>query len=184
VKEKIMNNREVLQKLVAIGERWRQTPVVDDDFVGLKNEFDDMLEEAKRHLAKPRPLVVTLCGSTRFYKEFQEANYRETMAGRIVLSVGHYPHTSQRIVKVDGCMGEQEAIVTVQHGEATGCTPEEKIALDKLHLQKIDLSDEVLILNVGGYIGESTASELAHARRRGKVIRFLENTVDAGPAAR
>ena len=49
-----------------------------------------------------------------------------------------------------------------------------KVALDELHKRKIDLADEVLILNVGGYIGESTASELAHAEKCGKCIRFLE----------
>ncbi len=49
-----------------------------------------------------------------------------------------------------------------------------KTLLDELHRHKIDLADEVLILNVGGYIGESTAGELAYARRQGKRVRFLE----------
>lgn len=48
-----------------------------------------------------------------------------------------------------------------------------KPRLDELHLRKIDLADEVLILNVGGYIGESTARELAYAREHGKRIRSL-----------
>ncbi len=46
--------------------------------------------------------------------------------------------------------------------------------LDALHLHKIDLADEVLILNVGGYIGSSTTHELAYARRQRKRVRFLE----------
>jgi hypothetical protein len=104
-----------------------------------------------------RPTIVCLCGSTRFYTAFQEANYRETMAGKIVLSVGHYPHSPEQA-----------------HGETVGCTPEQKIALDALHMKKIDLADEVLILNVGGYIGESTRNELAHAITKGKVVRYLE----------
>jgi hypothetical protein len=104
-----------------------------------------------------RPVIVCLCGSTRFYEAFQRANYDETMAGRIVLSVGFYPHSSEQA-----------------HGETIGITPEQKRALDELHLRKIDLADEVLILNVGGYIGESTARELAYARRHGKNVRFLE----------
>jgi len=104
-----------------------------------------------------RPTIVTLCGSTRFYEHFQEANYRETMAGRIVLSVGFYPHAQQEV-----------------HHEEKGCTPEEKVALDVLHKKKIDISDEVLILNVGGYIGSSTKGELDHAFKTGKRIRFLE----------
>ena len=108
---------------------------------------------------KDRPIVVCLCGSTRFKEAFEEANYRETMAGRIVLSVGFYIHASGN-----------------KHGESIGCTPEQKIALDILHKQKIDLADEVLILNVGDYIGESTKSELCYAREKSKLIRWLEPT--------
>lgn len=104
-----------------------------------------------------RPTIVCLCGSTRFYAAFQEANYCETMAGKIVLSVGHYPHAPGQI-----------------HGETVGCTPEQKVALDELHMKKIDLADEVLILNVNGYIGESTRRELNHAIDTGKRVRFLE----------
>jgi len=103
-----------------------------------------------------RPTIVTLCGSTRFYEAFQKANYDETMAGRIVLSVGHYPNS-------DG-----------KHGEQVGCTPKEKIKLDELHKQKIDLSDEILVLNVGGYIGDSTRGEIDHAIKTGKLVRWLE----------
>jgi hypothetical protein len=109
------------------------------------------------------PIVVCLCGSTRFYEAFQKANYEETMAGKIVLSVGFYPHATQ-------------------HTESEGCTPEQKIALDVLHKQKIDLAHEVLILNVGGYIGESTRSELDHAIAAGKVIRYLEPVNDQNAA--
>ena len=101
--------------------------------------------------------IVCLCGSTRFYDAFQRANYEETMAGRIVLSVGFYPHSAEQA-----------------HGESVGCTPEQKRQLDALHLCKIDLADEVLVLNVGGYVGESTAREIAYARRLGKPIRWLE----------
>lgn len=103
-----------------------------------------------------KPKIVTLCGSTRFYPAFQEANFQETMAGRIVLSVGFYPHNSQ------------------VHGEGVGITPEQKEALDVLHKQKIDLSDEILVLNVGGYIGDSTRSEIRHAVQTGKAVRWLE----------
>lgn len=123
---------------------------------------------------RARPRIVCLCGSTRFYEEFQRANYEETMAGRIVLSVGFYPHTSRQIVTVDGCMGPEERIVLVQHGENVGCTPEQKVALDELHKRKIDLADEVLVLNVGGYIGESTRGEIEHAELTGKPVRYLE----------
>lgn len=100
------------------------------------------------------PRIVCLCGSTRFKEEFIAANFRETMAGRIVLTVGWFAHA--------------DAAVYVP-------TPAEKRRLDELHKRKIDLADEVLILNVGGYIGESTASELAYAQARGKRVRYLES---------
>lgn len=112
--------------------------------------------------ARNRPVVVCLCGSTRFYTAFQEANYRETMAGNIVLSVGFYPHSSKQA-----------------HGETIGITPEQKEALDQLHLRKVAMADEVLILNCDQYIGPSTAGELAYARSLGKTIRFLEEPLCA-----
>lgn len=104
-----------------------------------------------------RPRVVCLCGSTRFYEQFQRANYEETMAGRIVLSVGFYPHASEQA-----------------HGESIGITAEQKAALDELHKRKIDLADEILVVNVGGYVGASTRSEIEYARVKGKPIRWLE----------
>ncbi len=82
------------------------------------------------------------------------------MQGKIVLSVGFYPHLSEQA-----------------HGEEIGIAPGEKVMLDELHLRKIDLADEVLILNVDGYVGKSTAGELAYARKHGKRIRFLETEV-------
>lgn len=105
----------------------------------------------------PRPTVVCLCGSTRFYEAFQRANYEETMAGKIVLSVGFYPHSAGQA-----------------HGEGVGCTPEQKEALDQLHFRKIDMADEILVLNVGGYVGTSTEREIAYAKAHDKPIRWLE----------
>jgi len=108
--------------------------------------------------ARRRPNVVCLCGSTRFYDEFQLANYQETMAGNIVLSVGFYPHSTEQA-----------------HGEKIGITEQQKKELDELHKRKIDLADEVLVLNVGGYIGQSTENEIQYAERKRKAIRFLES---------
>jgi hypothetical protein len=110
-----------------------------------------------------RPTIVCLCGSTRFYETFQRANYEETMAGRIVLTVGFYPHSQEQA-----------------HHESVGCTSAQKEALDELHKRKIDLADEVLVLNVGGYIGDSTRGEIEHARKTGKPIRWLEPADDSG----
>jgi hypothetical protein len=104
------------------------------------------------------PLIVCLCGSTRFFKEFQEENFKETMKGNIVLSVGFYPHA------------QKEA----HHSEDVGITKEQKIELDELHKRKIDLADEIYVLNKGGYVGESTRSEIAYAMRFGKPVRYLE----------
>lgn len=100
-----------------------------------------------------RPEIVCLCGSTRFKQAFIDANFRETMAGRIVLSVGWFGHA-------DG------AVYTP--------TSEEKAALDELHLRKIDLADRLLVLNVGGYVGDSTRREIEYATRTGKPTAFLE----------
>jgi hypothetical protein len=104
-----------------------------------------------------KPIIVCLCGSTRFKDAFDEANYRQTMKGKIVLSVGFFMHTSGN-----------------RHGGSIGCTPAEKIALDELHKRKIDLADEILVLNVNGYIGESTRFEIEYAHIHKKIIRFLD----------
>lgn len=105
-----------------------------------------------------KPRIICLCGSTRFYSKFQEVNFRETMAGNIVLTVGFYPHA--------------RPLYSGENTGNVGITPEQKVALDELHKRKIDLADEVIILNVDGYIGESTMSELLYAQKHNKVIRF------------
>lgn len=103
------------------------------------------------------PKVVCLCGSTRFMTEFYDANMRETLAGRIVLTVGM------------SSKGDCQP------------TEEQKAELDALHCHKIDLADEILVLNVGGYIGDSTRREIDHARRTGKLVRYLEPGVVHNP---
>lgn len=104
------------------------------------------------------PKVVCLCGSTRFWREFQRAGLRETMAGRIVLSIGAASGT------------DDEHFGNLDQYEYDRI----KTELDELHLRKIDLADEILVLNVDGYIGESTARELEYAKQHGKAVRFLE----------
>lgn len=108
------------------------------------------------------PGIVCLCGSTRFYKEFQVANFQETMKGNIVLSVGFYAHAQ----------GHEWHVA--EHGQHVGINDEEKHMLDELHKRKIDLCDEVFVLNVGGYIGSSTRSEIEYAEKIGRPIRYLE----------
>lgn len=106
----------------------------------------------------PRPTIVCLCGSTRFYKEYALAQNRETMAGRIVLTVGS-TFCSDGELFADLSEIEKKSI---------------KEMLDWLHKCKIRMSDEILVLNVDGYVGESTASEIAYAKELGKHIRYLE----------
>jgi hypothetical protein len=103
------------------------------------------------------PRIVCLCGSTRFYEEFQQWNFALTMQGHIVLSVGFYPHAQDEV-----------------HGEDKGVTAEQKVALDELHKRKIDLADEVFVINVGGYIGDSTRSEIEYAMVHDKNVTYLE----------
>jgi hypothetical protein len=86
-------------------------------------------------------------------------NLKETLAGKIVLTIGCDMRTDDEIF---GSLSQELFEKT-------------KAELDELHLRKIELADEILILNVGGYIGDSTRRELDHARKLGKRIRFLEN---------
>lgn len=113
------------------------------------------------------PNIVCLCGSTRFYHQFQKSNFEETMKGNIVLSVGFFANADPK-----------DFLMKSEHGEDIGITPEQKEMLDELHKRKIDLADEILVLNVGGYIGKSTASEINYAKIKAKKIRYLEPIVD------
>lgn len=97
------------------------------------------------------PKIVCLCGSTRFMHAFEQANLTETHKGNIVLSVG----------------------VNTKKDAEISLAKDTKIRLDELHKRKIDLADEIMVLNVGGYIGESTRSEIDYALQTGKPVRFL-----------
>jgi hypothetical protein len=108
-----------------------------------------------RDFRGPRPTITVLCGSTRFLEAFQRANLRLTLLGHIVLSIG-----------CDTKSDVELALAGVVGADA-------KPALDELHKRKIDLADEVLVLNVGGYIGESTRSEIEYAEKLGKPIDYL-----------
>lgn len=96
--------------------------------------------------------VITLCGSTKFKAAFEEFNTRLSLQGFMVLSVGGYLHSGDLF---------DEA---------------ELDALHKLHLAKIDISDAIFVLNVGGYIGETTKKEIEYARQKGKRVLYMEPT--------
>ncbi|MCX4231739.1 hypothetical protein [Streptomyces ortus] len=101
-----------------------------------------------------RPPIVVLCGSTRYWEQFAEATLYETAAGRIVLA--------------PGCNLKQSHPLWADPVQADRL----KQVLDDLHLRKIDLADEVLVVCPDGYIGDSTAREIAYSRSLGKPIRY------------
>lgn len=115
--------------------------------------LDDLLE---LKALQRKPIKVCLCGSTRFSEAFHLANLRETLAGKIVLSIG--------------CDFKSDTDLLL----AGEMTPDDKKRMDTLHLFKIDEANEVLILNVGGYVGESTKREIEYAQLKNKAIRWLE----------
>ena len=103
--------------------------------------------------------VITLCGSTKFKEEFYEVQKRLTLEGNIVISVGLFGHS-----------GDDE----VWDGMDEGTLSKTKEMLDDMHKRKIDMADEIYVINVGGYIGESTRSEIEYAKVHGKKIEYLE----------
>ena len=109
--------------------------------------------------------VITLCGSTRFKDEFMEAQKRLTLEGNIVISVGHFGHS-----------GDNEVWENMDEGTLT----KTKEMLDDMHKRKIDMADEIFVINVGGYIGSSTKSEIEYAKATGKPVRYLEDMKGSG----
>ena len=106
----------------------------------------------------PRPPIVCLCGSTRFFDAFRAANLRLTLAGEIVLSIGCD-------TKSDADLG-----LLATDDDATAVA---KAALDELHKRKIDLADRVLVVSdETGYFGESTRGEIEYAVAHGKPVEF------------
>ncbi|WP_330404422.1 hypothetical protein [Vallitalea okinawensis] len=95
--------------------------------------------------------VITLCGSTRFKKKFLEVQKELTLKGCIVISVGLFGHSGDKEVWTKGT----------------------KEMLDDMHKRKIDMADEIFVINVDGYIGESTRSEISYALKNNKTVRYL-----------
>ncbi len=126
---------------------------------GLERAKDDVKAlvsevERLRGVVASRPKIVCICGSTRFAEQMNRAAERETLAGRIVV--------------------RPEVVSYSRESDPQRVAPEVKAALDELHKRKIDLADEVLVINVGGYVGDSTGGEIAYAQEHGKLIRWLE----------
>lgn len=105
---------------------------------------------------KDKPKIICLCGSTRFIDQFAIKTWELEREGFIVLGCTLLP--------------KWYCNVPDRFGEATGT----KAQCDELHFRKIDLADKVLILNIGGYIGESTRNEINYATLQGKPVHYLE----------
>ena len=104
--------------------------------------------------------VITLCGSTRFKDEFYKVQRDLTLKGNIVISVGLFGHS-----------GDSEVWENMDEGTLT----KTKEMLDDMHKRKIDMADEIFVINVNGYIGDSTKSEIEYATKKGKKVNYLEN---------
>ena len=96
-----------------------------------------------------RYTVITLCGSMRFSAEFDRLEAELALAGNVVLTPTNLAAT-------------------------TVPSTEERALLGRIHLQKVAMAEEILVVNVGDYIGESTHREIEHARSHGIVVNFLE----------
>ena len=96
--------------------------------------------------------VITLCGSTKFKEEFMNVQKELTLKGNIVISVGLFGHSGDDEVWTEGT----------------------KEMLDDMHKRKIDMADEIFVINKNGYIGESTKSEIEYAKKSNKKVNYLE----------
>ena len=104
--------------------------------------------------------VITLRGSTRFKEEFLKVQKDLTLQGNIVISVGLFGHS-----------GDSEVWENMDEGTLN----KTKEMLDDMHKRKIDMADEIFVINVDGYIGESTKSEIEYAKSLGKKVNYLED---------
>ena len=93
--------------------------------------------------------IVCLCGSTKFKKEFEEATWEESLKGKIVLSVCCFTH-------YDNLKWHDDQMIIFKD----------------LHMKKIEMADEILVINVDGYVGESTGEEIEYAKSLGKIVRY------------
>ena len=104
-----------------------------------------------------KPKIICLCGSTRFWKHFRDWGLKFTLEGCIVLSIGICSPDSMILANPESEEGK-----------------EQKRLLDELHKRKIDLADEIFVLNVNGYIGKSTRGEIDYAIDHNKPVNYLE----------
>lgn len=104
----------------------------------------------------PKPKIVCFCGSSRFIALMAILMWECEKLGKIALGLHLLPPN-------------YSGIKPHHQAEAEGIAE----AMDALHLRKIDMADEVFIVNVDGYIGESTRREIWYAEKLGKTIKYL-----------
>lgn len=93
--------------------------------------------------------VITLCGSTKFKEQFEKANAYLTLQGHVVISLAFF-----------------------EQSEGIEITPEQAELFANIHFKKIDLADEIFVIDVNGYIGSSTRQEIEYAKQAGKAVRY------------
>ena len=98
--------------------------------------------------------VITLCGSTKFKDDFMKVQKQLTIEGNIVISVGIFGHSDNEETFTEGI----------------------KEMLDDMHKRKIDMADEIFVINKNGYIGSSTKSEIEYAMKTNKKVSYMEST--------
>lgn len=146
-----------LNEFINAAHNFRNCAIVDDEFPALRDRFDALLTRMT-DWNKDRPEVVCLCGSTRFKSSYESLAAELALVGKIHLTVGMFGHA-------DGILLSEET----------------KASLDLLHKQKIDMCDRVIVINVDGYIGESTKSEIEYARSIGVPVEFLCDESETPP---
>lgn len=104
--------------------------------------------------------IVCLCGSTRFTSEM--LNITWNFALQSIIAIGWYVLPSNHLEdgrEIDHHLAEKLGVAEL---------------LDNLHLKKIDLADEIFVVNVGGYVGEGTKREILYAMDKDKSVKYLE----------
>ena len=120
---------------------------VEQNYVDKREE-----EESKKNWRNTKTYnVITLCGSIKFKEEFLKVKEKLVLEGNIVLTPNFFHNIKKEEININT-----------------------KTMLDKMHKQKIDMSDEIYVINPNGYIGESTKSEIEYAKRKNKKISYLE----------
>ena len=101
-------------------------------------------------IVKNKYNIITLCGSIKFKSEFMKVQEELTLNGNIVFMPNFFDNLKDEI------------------------NIETKKMLDEMHKRKIDMADEIFVINKNGYIGSSTKSEIEYATKHNKKVNYLE----------